>query len=418
MGKLEKNYAWSGKINNYKMIVEGFEWGPAVTALIIDLGSEVIVTSEINVDDFEVSVHRQNTFSEAINTGESEKRTILSVFASDTLGNELSIPTSYITIELEVKPYSGNPFFDNVAIMGKNWYKSYKHRIVYAGIAYRPKRTGKLMPLVDLFDTNGKFIASDGEELLYASFSLETNEARPLIIWLHGLGEGSMDKIANPEVALLGNRVTALVDNEIQGLMGGAHVLVPQADTFWMDENDRHVTTTGYSRYEIALTELLKKFITDSQNIDVNRIYISGCSNGGFMTLRMMFLNPEMFAGAIPICHGYHESWLTAEKIAAIKDIPIWIVHTENDDIHRYEVTALPLYERLVATGAKNVFFTLDKNVVDRTGLYFDDEGNSYEYNGHFSWIHPLNNDTEMEIDGKMLSIFRWLSMQKRKLKI
>jgi len=421
MSKQEINDTWSGSIDNYKMVVEGCDWGPGVTALIIDLGDEKVVPAEINMNDFEVSVLCQKMDSTGTTTCEYEQRVILSVYASDAEGNKISEFAAHITVELEVSPNFGNPFFFDKEKMGNNWSDPYEHRISYKGIKFVPKRINKLMPLTDLFDINGKFTGSDGEELLYAAYSPDTDDKRPLIIWLHGLGEGSMDGVANPEIALLGNRVTRFVDDEIQGLMGGAHVLVPQASTFWMDEgtfgNDRQPTTTGYSRYETALTELLKEFIANNQNIDLNRVYISGCSNGGFMTLRMMFLNPEMFAGAIPICHGYHEDWLTEEKIESIKAIPIWIVHTKNDDALRYEKTAQPLYERLIAAGAENIFFTLDENVVDRTGLYFDEEGNPYEYNGHLSWIHPLNNDTEMKIAGEVVSIFKWLSMQKRNLK-
>ncbi|MEM8888286.1 MAG: glucan-binding protein, partial [Bacteroidota bacterium] len=52
----------------------------------------------------------------------------------------------------------------------------------------------RIIPLIDEFDLNGKF--SDGDiHLTYASFSPKTaaKGKRPLLIWLHGGGEGGTD---------------------------------------------------------------------------------------------------------------------------------------------------------------------------------------------------------------------------------
>ena len=423
MSKEEGNTTWSGQISSYRMVVEGFDWGPAVTALIIDLSEEKVAPSELHKADFEVSVLRKNVDSAGITDDEyCENRSVKTAYTSDADGVLVSEASSYITIELEVGPYVGNPFFCDETLIANDWHDVYQHQINYAGVRFIPKRTGKLMPLADLFDTTGKFTGSDGEKLLYAAHIAPSNinETKPLIIWLHGLGDGSLNGTVGSEIALLGNRVTRLVDDEIQDLMGGAHVLVPQAGTFWMDEksgeDERQITTTGYSRYEKVLTELIEDFIANNRCVDVDRIYISGCSNGGFMTLRMLMLNPKLFAGAIPVCHGYHEDWIMDEEVRLIKDIPIWMVHAKNDAIFCYKETAQSLYDRLVAADSKNVFLTLDECVMDQTGLYVDEKGKAYEYDGHLSWIPLLNNDTKMKIDGKIVHAFEWLSLQKRNL--
>ena len=406
---------FSNNINTYRMVVEGFDWGPGVTALIIDLDDEVVDASEINTEDFSVSVlHQKKGTSNYC----YERCPVKVAYASDANGNKVLVAASYITIQLEVSPHIGNPFTSDEQLSANNWSRPYQHIITYKEVEFIPTRTGNIMPLTDLFDTTGCFTSSDGEMLQYAVYSPSAVGKYPLIIWLHGLGEGSIGGAAPPEVALLGNRVTALVDDEIQGLMGGAHVLVPQAGTFWLDdgtpEANRQMTTTGYSRYERALTELLEQFMTKNPAIDTDRIYISGCSNGGFMTLRMLFLKPDLFAGAIPICHGYHKDWITEAEIVAIKHIPIWIVHAKNDNTLRYEVTSQSLHDRLIAAGAKHAYLTLYDNIKDQSGLYVDEAGNPHEYDGHLSWIPVFNNATKMKINGNVISIFAWLASRSR----
>ena len=52
---------------------------------------------------------------------------------------------------------------------------------------------------------------------------------RPLVIWLHGAGEGGND----PLITIYGNKVTALVGDEFQKIMDGAYILVPQTSSVW-----------------------------------------------------------------------------------------------------------------------------------------------------------------------------------------
>ena len=52
-------------------------------------------------------------------------------------------------------------------------------------------------------------------DLQYAAYEpkkLQSGNKNPLIIWLHGQGEGGTD----PDITLLGNKVTALTKEDIQ----------------------------------------------------------------------------------------------------------------------------------------------------------------------------------------------------------
>ncbi len=87
----------------------------------------------------------------------------------------------------------------------------------------------------------GKFTGKPGDvTLTYASYepwSLKGDgKANPLIIWLHGGGEGGIDV----SITLLGNEVVSLIRPEIQshftteGGANGAYVLSVQCPTMWM----------------------------------------------------------------------------------------------------------------------------------------------------------------------------------------
>lgn len=98
-------------------------------------------------------------------------------------------------------------------------------------------------------------LTNQDEELTlqYATYepeSLKNGRKNPLIIWLHGQGEGG-----NTNITLLGNEVVALAKDGIQshftaGKQTGAYVLAVQTPTYWMDEGDgTNGAGAGVSRY-------------------------------------------------------------------------------------------------------------------------------------------------------------------------
>jgi predicted peptidase len=174
---------------------------------------------------------------------------------------------------------------------------------------------------------------------------------RPLIIWLHGGGEGGNET----EIAYTGNNVVNLSSEKVQIIFGGAYVLAPQVPTMWMDDGYGLYTESGQSKYVTALKALIDEFVECHSDIDINRIYIGGCSNGGFMTMRMIIDYPGFFAAAYPVCEALYDKVITDQNIEGIKNTPIWFTHAKNDTIVNPETTVIPTYERLLNAGAPNV---------------------------------------------------------------
>ena len=77
-----------------------------------------------------------------------------------------------------------------------------------------------------------------------------------MIVWLHGGGEGGTDI----EIALLGSKVTALTDENIQQNFedesrDGAYVLAVQCPTMWMDGD-------GNGTMNNAVSQNLRKWLS------------------------------------------------------------------------------------------------------------------------------------------------------------
>jgi predicted peptidase len=112
---------------------------------------------------------------------------------------------TYLTLNLQVGPTLslGSPF----QYFGRNVWVDYKLSITNSKtLEVWNQESGRVMPLIDEFDLNGRF-THESIELTYAHFTPDTNnEKSPLIIWLHGGGEGGKDTT----VPLLANRAAKL----------------------------------------------------------------------------------------------------------------------------------------------------------------------------------------------------------------
>lgn len=418
----------------YYKITEITDYGPFVVKVVLPFGA-MVKAEAVSPQGFSVYVERTDEYGRVLMLPRSwEERDvlvpskgyadILDAYPSDKDG-ERRDEGMFVTLELRHGP--DYPLTSAIApIRMMNRYVVCLYRIVQTKELATSE--GVLSGLVfdqcagDAIRQAESFlhgVSSHEEPLKYGYYVPQTGGGRrPLLIWLHGGGEGGDD----PRIAYTGNKVVNLASPEIQAKFGGAYVLVPQAPTFWMDDGSGTYGRSGKSRYVKALKALIDEFIDrNDAGIDRNRIYIGGCSNGGFMTMRMIIDYPGFFAAAFPVCEALYDETIRDADIEAIKDTPIWFIHAKNDPIVIPEETAVPTYRRLVRAGAKNVHFTFFDNVVDRRGRFKDKDGKPYEYNGHFSWIHVLNDDCRHDFDGKPVvadgrevTLFEWLALQKK----
>ena len=299
------------QLPSYKTVTEVFDWGPAISKVIIKWIEE-IETETVNKDTFKVYARRiladgalnpSVAFKKKdvkLTLGSTSKedsdlqgyREITNVYTSDENGNKQS-KSQYITIEMSVGPKNNlssalnfdlNTFFNNFVtprytIIQINPIKNQNNLVI-------ENYKGDIRPIVDKFNFSHKNF--NFFPLGYASFEPSDDKKHPLIIWLHGMGEGGSD---NPALPIMANKANMFADESLQKYFGGAYVLAPQCPTFWMQGYKS--MGDGTSIYEKALMGLIKAYISEHKNIENSRVYLGGDSNGGYMTMILLRDYPD-----------------------------------------------------------------------------------------------------------------------------
>ena len=181
-----------------------------------------------------------------------------------------------------------------------------------------------------------------------------TKQKKPLIIFLHGSGERGTDielvKVHGPFKYLKSHNLNA-------------YVLAPQCpeNEYWDAE---------------VLYQLIVK-IQKENNIDPNRIYLTGLSMGGWGAWNLAFAHPEMFAALVPIA-GFVDRVPMIET-CKISGIPIRIFHGLLDDVVDVNYS-IAIYKKLKPCNS-DIALTI-----------FDDAGHDswtrvYESNEIYDWM-------------------------------
>ena len=406
------------KAGDYTLVVEGYDWGAAVSKVILSMEVEI---AKVNAQNYQILVKKSSVCAELSPAEASGELSVIRAYVSDAKGNAVE-SGKYATLVVFVSPFEsiGSPvkYFPRSEKCRGNQWVDY-HLTVLDKMSHQVwnRETDRIIPLIDEFDLTGRFTYEDKITMSYAFFKPKsTSEKSPLIIWLHGGGEGGTDA----SIPLIANRAANYASPEIQAYFGGAYVLSPQSPTFWMD-NGKGGYTRGEvnDRYNEALMALFRDFVAKHPDIDQNRIYVGGCSNGGYMTLKLILQHPDYFAAGFPSALAYASDHITDKQMKSIKHVPIWFVHAKDDPVTIPEDTAVPVYNRLMKAGAKNVHFSYFDHVVDISGLF---GGNQHHYNGHWSWIYSHANKCQLDydgkpvkVDGRAVTLMEWLAAQKLK---
>lgn len=383
----------------YALKVTGYDWGCGTDAL-ITLDSAVA-----DIKDIQVTEYKQVTDFTKIPEFpviEAEfPRTVEETYLCDENGEKTDKPSPYIFVKMTASPAEGSPLLFSMHTMFNTWSDPYELRISgtvlngkeEAELDIDPAFTGMKTDADRFsFDT---FRTSSGVNYEYAYYIPEGGSDK-LLIWLHGIGEGGTDH-TDPKVTLLANKAAAYIGDELQNTVGKACVLVPQSATFWMDNDGTgtnlahgNIQADGTSFYTESLMELIRDFKTKA---GIKKTVLSGCSNGGYMTLVMAMNYPQEFDAIVPVCEAVPDKFITDEQIAVLKDIPSYYVYSKDDPTVDPLIHEEPTLRRIIRAGAKELWVSVTEHVEDTSGKVLDKDGNPFRYSGHWSWIYVFNNE-------------------------
>lgn len=126
----------------------------------------------------------------------------------------------------------------------------------------------------------------------------------PLVLFLHGAGERGNDLEAVKK-----NGLPKLVEEGQDFPFIIASPLCP-AGRWWSTDD-----------LNLLLDDLIEK-----HEVDIDRIYVTGLSMGGFGTWELATLFPDRFAAIVPVCGGGDPM-----RACRMKDIPTWAFHGAKD---------------------------------------------------------------------------------------
>ncbi|MCD8051405.1 MAG: prolyl oligopeptidase family serine peptidase [Clostridiales bacterium] len=404
---------------SYSLVQNVYNWGSSYSKAILLVETEE--SDEPDAAQYTVSVWRYDVDGALLDHGD---RTVTAAYRSDAEGNE-DAEGAYVTLEMEVASTLSiaAPYYTNTSsFVGqlKDWATcSYTITDTSSGEVWNQLDT-VYHPDEKAFQT-GTFTDTGADyEYSYAYYEPEEDgDTHPLVIWLHGAGSGGTD-IGFVTGGML---VTNFVSEETQEIFGGAHILLPQCPTVWMDDgtdefaelynSEEGYSTNGVDIYTESLMALIEDYVATHDDVDTSRIYLAGCSNGGYMTIQLAMAYPDTFAAIAPVCAAYDSEWISDEQIETLASIPTWFVHCSTDPVVDPTTTSDAIYARMVESGAENIHYTTYDEIVD------PDYGTAYI--GHFAWVYALKNlcSTDLDgspvtIDGQEVTIFEWLAAQSK----
>ena len=394
---------FAGTINlSEDLHIQGYDWGAGVDKVVLTPDYPI---DAISAEDLVVTEHKQATDWTAEDFPVIEADFPRTITAVTVEGNN-------VVLDLACDPNSGSPFLYTMATGYNTWCDPYDLNIAIAEgvelavggkavteLAIDAKPNEMVMSAAEQNWNTDSMETEAGTTYQYAYWDPE-EESKNLVVWLHGAGEGGTEK-TDPWVTILANKVVALSEDDFQNTVGGAHVVAPQSPTMWMDQDGNHTYIAEdakeiYSIYTESLEEFIDKY---AEKVGAEKIFVCGCSNGGFMTLWMGIHRPDKYVGIAPICEAIPDGAISDEQIEGIKDLPMYFVWSDDDTTVDPATHEIPTTERLKKAKASELHISTTEHVVDTSGQYFavDEKGEQttepYQYNGHWSWIYFDNNE-------------------------
>ena len=209
-----------------------------------------------------------------------------------------------------------------------------------------------------------KFARMEEDNVLYRLYMPEAKGPRPLILFLHGGGNGGFEGERDNNKHI----VTDFGPVNFAENYPDICVMAPMAtearrdmksfnpNIRFAESDSMNVPGYGWCReYLGQVCDIIRRMIAEGK-VDEKRVYVTGMSMGGAGTIRAMSVASDLFAACLPVCPS-----MSPETFSILKSIrrPVWVTSAYIDHTlyrHKYLVDAV-MYMR--DNGNSNAHLTL-----------------------------------------------------------
>ncbi len=200
--------------------------------------------------------------------------------------------------------------------------------------------------------------------VLYRLYTPEAKGPRPMILFLHGGGNGGYEgERDNNKQIMADYGPVNFAENDPD-----LYVMAPMAvearrdmrsfnpNRKFAQSDSMNVPGFGWSREYLGLVcDIIRRMIGEGK-VDGKRVYVTGMSMGGAGTIRAMSVASDLFAACLPVCPT-----MTPETFSILRSIrrPVWVTSAYIDHTlyrHKYLVDAVMA---LRDSGNNNAHLTL-----------------------------------------------------------
>lgn len=212
-----------------------------------------------------------------------------------------------------------------------------------------------------------KYIQLQNKKVGYLYYKpSEIKDKAPAICFLHGAGECG-DNLNNVKKHGIPYR---LEQSQINFPFVVVSPQLPMSEVSWTGQFGQVIIR--------QMVEILKS----DENVDPNRMYLTGLSLGGFGTFGYAAYRPKDFAAYAPICGGIRPY---KQNVEVLKDLPIWCFHAANDIIVPVKESD-EIMKALQEAGATKIKYTRYAHCPPPRGVP-ENRGD-----GHDSWTETYEN--------------------------
>ena len=179
---------------------------------------------------------------------------------------------------------------------------------------------------LDLYEQ--KIFVTEKDTLNYRilkPLNYDSTKQYPVHLFLHGAGERGNDNVSQ-----LAHGSKLFLKTESREKYNSWVIFPPAPKHDWWGYKDPY--KLNYNVKESKAMSLVVKLMDNfskRNDVNQNKIYVSGLSMGGMGTFVILNLRPDMFAAATPICGDGDPN--SVNNYA--KKIPIWIFHGSDDTV-------------------------------------------------------------------------------------